>query len=171
MMRIALLEIIKNSMIFIPLILISCNSNVNKENEKTMCLEINQDLKSQLKKDLNCYRDNYPEIFQEYPFLDIYAEKIEEGYDVHISASNKLEIDKNCHGFFYIDTVVFTVYGEFVPELYKKKGLKYIQSSNDTSRRSTNDDSSHLINDDMISWHYRYENNNVSYLVTNQMCR
>lgn len=170
MMKRVLLEIIKNKVILLSLIIISCNSNVNKDIRKVMHLEVSHNLKSLLEKDLDCFMNNYEEIFKENSFLDIYAEKVEEGYDIHVSTSSRLEIDKNCHGYFYIDTVIFTVYGEFVPELYKNKKFQYIKSKY-VSFKNIQDEKSQVINDEMISWHYHYENDSLSYLVRNNMCK
>ena len=107
-----------NKYLIFMLILSSCSNKLIDQKEVKQIV-VNQKLEVYLRNDLNCFRKAYPNINSDSISFDIYAEKLDSNeMDIALGVSCILKIDTNCLGVFYIDSFVYTVYGEFSEKLY-----------------------------------------------------
>ena len=113
------------SIVLILLIFTACTSN--KKSSKNIIfinkskIEIPSSLKSLIKKDLDYFRKKNVDEFKKRSFMNIFIETIDEDTIIHVMSSSKLDIDDKSIGYFYIDSVIYTVIGEFNSNIYDKK--------------------------------------------------
>lgn len=150
----------------------SCQSKIKKKEAKmtvaeikVMQVKIDSNLQRLITADLVCFRKNFSNLLKlkKITFFYIYAEKEANGYNIAVSSSEILEIGQKCNGFFYIDSVIFTIYGDFVPELYQNLNYQNLKVDN----LQKNQNKKEFIHDEMISWHYKYKNDTLTYLIEN----
>ncbi len=152
------------SIVLILLIFTSCNSNkkssqniiyINKSN-----IEIPSRLKSLIKKDLDYFRKKNFDEFKRRSFMIFFVELVNEDTLIHVMSSSKLDMDYKSLGYFYIDSVIFTVIGDFNSKIYFKKKEKKVFK---VKKNIQNNLKEIAPIEDFESWSYIYLKNNFAH--------